>query len=122
MDVLDKAYFYLFEQWKSIPNYPAYEINVFGHIRHLLKNKVKKIVPYDHQAAYHTYKRVSLYNGNGKKCFLVHRLVAKVFSDNELKNSTNVHHKNGNPKDNNLFNLDIVSKSTYHPKETDLPF
>lgn len=55
------------------------------------------------------YCYVSLYNGNKKKNFRVHRLVAEVYLDNP-NGYTEINHKDENKKNNALPNLEWCSR------------
>lgn len=73
-------------------------------MRKLQKNKILK--PYLTRG----YLRVSLYNDLGRKCKLVHRLVAEAFLPNP-DNKSDVNHINGCKTDANVYNLEWVSAS-----------
>ena len=79
-------------------NYPGYKIDRQGHIinytNKLLKTKIKK-----------QYYCIKLSNGNGKKVFSIHRLVASTFLDNP-KNLSSVNHINKDKLDNSIDNLE----------------
>lgn len=58
------------------------------------------------------YKLVNLMLNNGKKkTFRVHRLVAMAFIPKTSINSEDVNHKDGNKSNNNVRNLEWVTKS-----------
>lgn len=54
------------------------------------------------------YLYVDLYNNGKHKRFFVHRLVAEAFIENP-NNKPFVNHKDGNPKNNNVENLEWVT-------------
>ena len=56
------------------------------------------------------YLRVDLYNENGRKHFLIHRLVAIAYIDNPL-NREIVNHKDGNKENNHKNNLEWCTSS-----------
>lgn len=56
------------------------------------------------------YLQVTLYNEDSRKSVLIHRLVAEYFLPNP-NNYTEVNHKDGNPSNNNIDNLEWVSPS-----------
>ena len=51
------------------------------------------------------YKSVELFNNNGSKRLLIHRLVAQAFIPNP-ENLPQVNHKDENPSNNNVDNLE----------------
>ena len=89
----------MIEQVKDYPNYSVSHLgDVFNNKTGLrLKQTVKK-----------GYCLVYLYNENGRKCFLVHRLVATAFIPNP-NNLPEVNHKDENPLNNNVENLEWCS-------------
>ena len=92
------------EVWLDIPQYEGlYQVSNLGKVR----NKKGKVLK-----AYLTrsYERVSLYNKEGRHCFLVHRLVASVFVPNPER-KPDVNHINGCKTDNNVSNLEWVTPS-----------
>lgn len=93
------------EMWKDIPGYEGlYQVSNLGNIRSLKYaggNKVKLLK----QATTNGYKQVQLSkNGKGKN-HLVHRLVAIAFIPNP-NNLPVVNHKDENPSNNNVDNLE----------------
>ena len=64
------------EYWNDIEGYPNYSVSNFGRVKSKKTGKLLK--------SYKTkgYLRVSLYNDAGRKCKLVHRLVAEAFIPN----------------------------------------
>ncbi|MDT2905607.1 NUMOD4 domain-containing protein [Lactococcus lactis] len=106
------------EIWEALPEYVGiYEISNYGNVRtckgkttcsefhgqrvwnqRTLKQKTDK----------KGYKRVTLYKDKQAKTWLVHRLVAQVFIP-RLPNRDYVNHKDGNPSNNILENLEWVN-------------
>ena len=85
-----------------IRDYPNYSINELGDVFNnktglRLKQTIKK-----------GYYLVYLYNENGRKCFLVHRLVATIFIPNPY-DLPEVNHKDENPLNNCVENLEWCS-------------
>ena len=92
------------EYWKDIQGFAGYQVSNHGRIKN---NKTGKILkPYLTRG----YLRVSLYNDSGRKCKLVHRLVAEAFLPNP-ENKSDVNHINGCKTDANVCNLEWVSAS-----------
>lgn len=91
------------EYWVGIKSFPDYQVSNHGRVRNK-KNKILK--PYLTRG----YLRVSLYNESGRKCKLVHRLVAEAFIPN-TDNKPDVNHINGCKNDAHACNLEWVSAS-----------
>ena len=76
------------EVFVDIPGYKGYQVSNHGRVKN---NKTGKILkPYLTRG----YLRVSIYNDSGRKCKLVHRLVAEAFLPNP-DNKSDVNHING---------------------------
>lgn len=71
----------------------------YGSFAHLLSTFIKN----------NGYVCVSIKHKGIKKNYYIHRLVAKAFLQNE-NNLKEVNHKNGNKQDNNVTNLEWVSR------------
>lgn len=91
------------EVWKNSISIPIYEISNLGNVRHVLNKQIIKQEIFPNK-----YKFVR-YN---KKSYLVHRLVAECFveNDNVLKNII-VNHKDENRENNIYTNLEWCDKS-----------
>lgn len=89
------------EIWKTIKDHPNYEISTFGNVFSKRRNKLVK---------------PCVNSSNYKKCVLdgenlyIHRLVAGAFIPNK-DNLEEVNHKDGNKWNNNVKNLEWVTKS-----------
>lgn len=89
------------EEWKNIEGYPGYKISSFGRVKS--NDRILK------GSSYKGYVKVVLHNGNLKRAFYVHRLVAKNFIDNP-ENKPCVNHIDNNPSNNNSSNLEWCTK------------
>jgi hypothetical protein len=93
------------EIWQPIFEYNNYVISNFGNVKNVITNKLLK---FDYGKFGHC--RVCLCNKNGKKRFLVHRLVAKHFIPNPNKYNI-VNHLDCNPLNNKVTNLEWTTVS-----------
>lgn len=103
------------EIWKDIKNYEGlYQVSNFGNVKSLVfKNNIvtkkrQKVISQniksDNRCIVHLYKDCK------RKAFLVHRLVANAFLENK-NNLPQINHKDGNPRNNNINNLEWCSAS-----------
>lgn len=122
------------EIWNPIKNYENYEVSNFGNVRNTIfkNNKIQK--EKTHILKLNVSKRnrctVHLYKNGKRKAFMVHRLVMETFEpnrnnfkyrdfENPLKielDKLEINHKDGNPKNNNINNLEWSTKkyNDYH--------
>ena len=84
---------------EKVNGYPHYSVNEEGQV---FNNKTGRKLK---QSIKKGYCMVYLYNENGRKSFLVHRLVASAFIPNS-DNLPEVNHKDENPLNNNVNNLE----------------
>lgn len=92
------------EIWKELDGFDSlYQASNFGRI----KNE-KKIIP--QYLDKDGYCLIHLIFEKKTKLFRLHRLIAKCFIDNKY-DKKQVNHKNSNPKDNRIENLEWVSAS-----------
>ena len=88
-------------------NFKGYFITEKGEIYSNKKGKLTKLKPFLDTKG--KYLMIRLQSAQGKrKGFLMHRLVAEHFLENP-NNLRDVHHKNNNPKDNNVSNLEWIT-------------
>lgn len=100
------------EIWKSIENYPNYQISSLGNVRtvpHFAGTRnyggLKKL-----NHSHNGYLRVTLFNSEGRKIFFVHCLVAQAFVPNPNHTiNTQVNHINELKNDNRASNLEWCS-------------
>ena len=94
------------EEWRDIPDLDLYEVSNFGRIRRKPQILSGGTTPSGHLT-------VALSKGRGKgkpKSMYIHRLVALAFLENP-ENFPLVNHKDGNPKNNNVENLEWCTYS-----------
>ena len=90
------------EIWKSVDQFPNYEVSSFGNIRNI-NGKILK--PCKKGGYYH----ISLINNLFRKTVKIHRLVALAFIENP-ENKSDVNHKDKNKLNNNLMNLEWMTR------------
>lgn len=89
------------EEWKTIQDFPNYEISNYGNVR---KNKVIMTATNDNG-----YKVICLYNNGKRKKIGIHILVAKYFVDGYKKGLV-VNHKDENRANNYFENLEWLTR------------
>jgi hypothetical protein len=87
------------EVWKTVEEFPKYQVSTFGNVRNVKKNKVVKITQ---KCGYNV---AILRNNETGKSFRVHRLVAIAFIENSEK-KLEVNHKDKNKLNNCVSNLE----------------
>ena len=97
---------------KEYPKNTAYLVSVNGEVFSKNYNhtgKTKKLRTFTNNKG---YVWVPLYDKMAKKdkSVYVHRIVAETFLDN-LENKKEINHKDGNPQNNNVTNLEWVTRS-----------
>lgn len=88
-------------QWKAIDTNSEYEVSDTGLIRkiHIMKLFTDR----------DGYQRLNLTENGKKRQTSVHRLVLHAFDPRDNQNQLEVHHRDGNPANNNLENLQWVT-------------
>lgn len=92
------------ETYKQILDYPKYEVSDLGNVRNIKTSLILK--PIDNGKG---YKLVHLTNNLRRRICLIHRLVMITFNPIDIK--LDVNHIDGNKSNNNLSNLEWVTKS-----------
>lgn len=93
------------EQWKKIEGYENYQVSTYGNVRSLNFGHIGEVGLLKPQITKTGYYRVELYNKNGSRRFLVHRLVAQAFIPNP-ENLPHINHKDGCRTNNVVTNLE----------------
>lgn len=97
------------EVWKNIEGYEElYQVSNFGRVKSLNYKRSGKERILKQQPNNNGYLIVGLCKNNICKKFLVHRLVAQMFIPNN-QNLFYVNHKDENPKNNHVDNLEFCS-------------
>lgn len=94
--------------WKKIPNFNNYEIDEDGNIKSLYHNIILK--QFDNGKG---YKSVCLYKNGETHRLYVHQLVGLTFL-NKPNGKYEINHIDGNKNNNNVKNLEWVTKSYNH--------
>lgn len=107
------------EEWKSIKHYPNYEVSSHGRVKSLKRYRMKEDKILKQTRANHGYLTVTLWNEEGKKTHLVHRLVCEAFIGEfgELI----VDHIDNNPLNNHVSNLQLTTYRHNCSKDKDAP-
>lgn len=101
------------ETWKTIPGWPSYEVSDTGKIRSISRTTTNKNGVVIHREQHtmklmydqHGYLQCALKEGDKRKLIKAHRAVAMAFIPNP-DNKPCVNHKDNNPENNNLCNLE----------------
>lgn len=109
------------EIWKDIDGLFGYQVSNLGRVRSFFsrwgKRKYPKIMKGSIDS--HGYVQVTIRINGKSKLMLVHRLVAKTFIPNPL-NLEMVNHKDENPLNNNIDNLEWCTRSYNNSTDTQL--
>lgn len=98
------------EEWKTIPDYNDYQVSNLGRVKSLKNKKERILIPQDCNS-YDKHQKVTLSKNGKSKKFFVHRLVMITFNPVDNMNKLQVNHKDGNPLNNRLDNLEWVTET-----------
>ena len=108
---MNKRYRRRCERWKTIKEFPNYEVSNRGNVKSLNYNNTKKPKILKTGTNADGYFHVSLCDGNSKKTIKIHQLVAMAFLGHKpCGHYLVVNHKDFNRKNNNVNNLEIVTQ------------
>lgn len=94
------------EYWKPVVGYEGlYMVSNWGRVKSIKFGKERILKQWTNKDG---YLQVSLFKNNKRKNFRVHRLVAEAFIPN-LDNLPQVNHRDENPLNNNVDNLEWCS-------------
>lgn len=89
------------EEWLNIDGYPDYQVSNTGKVKSIKYGKERILKPLNTNG----YQRVILYLDGKVKRIYIHQLVSRAFLPNP-ENLTQVNHKDENPLNNNVENLE----------------
>jgi|LauGreDrversion4_2_1035121.scaffolds.fasta_scaffold52823_4 hypothetical protein len=107
------------ENWKTITDFPKYEVSDIGNVR--VKESKYIMKPFKNEPG---YLRIGITNDfNKRKKFYIHRLVAIEFLPNP-ENKLTINHKNNIRNDNRLCNLEwcTMVEQSIHKHKTNNKF
>ena len=91
------------------PIYNEYAADEDGNIYSLKSDKIRLINPYDNNKGYLLFV---IYSYGKRKHYQVHRFVFECCNNLIIENGYEIDHHDKNPKNNQICNLRIVSKTT----------
>ena len=95
--------------WKDIKGYEGiYQINEFGIVKSFAQYKQGKIKK--QQIDKHGYATILLCKNGLYKKYFIHRLVLSTFNPCENMDKLHVNHKDANPLNNNIHNLEWATQ------------
>lgn len=100
-------------EFKEIPEYPKYLINIHGQVFSTKSNKI--LTPIDRSG--NGYLSIKLWENNKTVNLLLHRVLARVFLNlPSLDSELEVDHIDTNPLNNSLDNLQVLDKNSHKIK------
>jgi Zn-finger protein len=95
------------EKWKTIPDFPKYQVSNFGRVKSFNKKPTRILRP----ILTNGYYKVVLCNNGIKENCLIAYLVYFTFNKEEKKDNYVIDHIDGNKINNKLDNLRYISRS-----------
>ena len=92
------------EKWCLIDEFPEYEVSTFGRVKRIKTNRILRP-----GMGTPKYPMVVLCKDRKTKPIRIHRIMAKVFL-NDQKTGKEINHIDGNKSNNNLSNLELVTR------------
>jgi hypothetical protein len=94
-------------EWKSIPEWPEYEVSEYGHVRRRLPggSPIGRVGRVLRPNRWGRYSRVYLHGRSGRRHITIHRLVALTFTGEPPSKLHQVAHNDGNRENNHYSNL-----------------
>jgi hypothetical protein len=94
------------EQWKEIKDYPDYQVSTFGRVRSKKSGKWKVLKSYKASCGYY---QITLYNSEGGRKYLLHRLVGEAFIPNP-DNLPEINQRDEDKSSGCVWNLEWCSR------------
>jgi len=100
------------EEWKTIEDFPDYEVSSQGRVKSFKRYKEGKILKPGKDRK--GYLVVNLYKNRKRYHKRIHRLVLEAFKPIENSNKFECNHKDGNKENNYIENLEWMTCSENH--------
>lgn len=98
------------ETWKTIKEYPDYQISSFGRVKSFYKHNGTSYRTLKQNKDKDGYFYICLYKNGNKKTKRINIIVYETFYNNKLKSDECVHHKDENKENNCYNNLEKINK------------
>lgn len=99
------------EEWRTMAGFPDYSVSNYGRIRiDVARHNIWEGKEISQSPDRDGYMQCSLQGDSGKVLGRVHRLVCSTFLG-PIPHGLEVNHKDGDPSNNRLVNLEVVTKA-----------